>query len=76
VKKKGKDDQINLAYFKLGDKYMDVISSSIPSLNATSFKLTGNRITPSGAHKFLQSVKPTVKEINLSKNKIGYSGIY
>jgi hypothetical protein len=55
---------------------MDVISSSIPSLNATSFKLTGNRITPSGAHKFLQSVKPTVKEINLSKNKIGYSGIY
>ncbi len=57
-------------------RYLDVVTSGIHQLNATSLKVGGNHISQEGAKRFFQSLKPSLKEIEFQNNKIGFQGIY
>jgi len=68
--------EINLNYYRLGDKYAAVLSEGLKTAtNFNKFELSHNRLTGIGADLILSNMSNQVETIDLSGNNIGKMGI-
>lgn len=75
VKREGNNSDLNLKNFYIGNRYAKLISDGMSNFNYDSVKLNNNRLTEDGAKSILQNINRTMKVCNLSKNKIGKTGV-
>lgn len=63
------------SHFRLGDKYAEVLSEGIKSVEElNTLELANNRLTPAGADHILSKVNNLTQYIDLAGNSIGKIG--
>lgn len=73
VRRKGKETEIDLHLYRIGDSYASALSEGLKSVKSLErLNLKSNRLSQSGSMKVLETVRANViKEINLSENSLG-----
>lgn len=76
VKTKGKDCDLNISRYSMGDSFAEALSESFTTLEMERVNLRSNRLTDAGARKVINNLKANVLlELDLSYNYIGLSTI-
>jgi hypothetical protein len=76
VQFKGREDEINLKNYGMGDEYVTAFAKGLKiSHSIRKVNLANNRLNEQGTLKFLRAVHKNVQEIDLSQNKVGTQSI-
>ena len=59
----------------MGDEYAAAVSKSVRHLRPIEINLSDNRLSAKGASEIIGNLSPYTKHLDLSKNKMGESGI-
>ena len=73
---KGKEEEINLKNYKMGDNYAAAFREGLQLAHVKKLVVADNRLNEKGSLQLVQGLNKHIQELDLSNNKVGQPTIH